>query len=59
MGPSGQGMGLQVPRGSRNGPTGSQGVKEWAYRVPLGKGMGLQGLRGSRCRPNLSKGVKG
>ena len=44
--PGGQGEGLQGLRGSRGRPTGSQGVKEKAYRVPGGQGVGLQGPRG-------------
>ena len=32
--------------GSRDRPTGSQGVKEKADRVPGGQGVGLQGTRG-------------
>ena len=51
MGIGGQGVGLQGPRGSRGRPTGSQGAKGLAYRVPGGQGVGLQGLRGSRGRP--------
>ena len=34
----GQDVGLQVPTGSRGGPTGSQGVKVQAYRLPGGQG---------------------
>ena len=33
----GQGVDLQGPRGSRGMPTGSQGVKGLAYRVPGGQ----------------------
>ena len=43
--PGGQVVGLEGPRGSRGGPTGSQGAKGWAYRIPGGKGVGLQGPR--------------
>ena len=49
-----QGVGLEGPRGSRGRPSGSQGVKEYAYRVPGGQGLGLQGPRGSRVRPTGS-----
>ena len=47
-GPDGRGVGLQDHRGSRSWPTGSQGVKGQAYRVPGGQGVDLQGPRGSR-----------
>ena len=58
--PRGQGVGLQGPRGSRNGPTQSPEVKGWAFRVPGGQGVGLQlqGPRGSRDGPTGSQGVK-
>ena len=66
--PGSQGVSLQVPKGSRDRPTGSQGVKGLAYRVPGGGGVayrvpggggvGLQGPRGSRGRPTGSQGVK-
>ena len=46
-------------RGSMDRPTGSQGVKGWAYRVSGGQGVGLQGPMGSRGRPKGSQGVKG
>ena len=42
--PRGQGEGLQGPRGSRERPTGSQGVKGKAYRVPRGQGGGVRWL---------------
>ena len=57
MVPEGQGVGLQGPRGSRGRPTGSQGVKGWAYRIPGGHGLGLQGPEGSRGRPTGPQGV--
>ena len=44
--PGGQGVGLQGPRGSRVGPTGSQEQE-----------VGLQGSRGSRGGPSGSQGV--
>ena len=50
---------IQGPGGSRERPTGYQGVKGEAYRVPGGHGLGLQGPRGSRVRPTGSQGVKG
>ena len=34
---------IQGPKWSRGRPTGSQGVKGWAYRVPGNQGSGLQG----------------
>ena len=40
-------------------PIGSQGVREYAYRVSGGQGVGLPGPRGSRGRPTESQGVKG
>ena len=40
-------------------PTGSQGVKGYAYRVLGLQGVGLQGPRGSRGGPTKSKEVKG
>ena len=40
----GQGVGRQGHRWSRGRPTGSQGVKVWAYRVPGGQQGGLMGL---------------
>ena len=40
-------------------PTGSKGVKGWAYRDPGGQGVGLLGPRGQGGRPNRSQGVKG
>ena len=55
----GPGVCLKGPRGSRGRPTGSQGAKGWAYRIPGGKGVGLQGPRWSRGRPTGSQGVKG
>ena len=58
MVPGGQGVGLEGPRGSRGRPSGSQGVKGWAFRVPGGPGVGLQGPRGSRKRPTGSPQVK-
>ena len=44
---------------SRGTPTGSQGVKGYASRVPGGQGVGLQGPKGSRGRPGGSQGVQG
>ena len=44
---------------SRGGPTGSKGVRRYAYRVPACQGVGLQSPRGSRGRPSGSKGVQG
>ena len=38
---------------SRSGPTGSKGVKGWAYRVPEGQGEGLQGLSELSGRPTI------
>ena len=59
-------MGLQGPRGSRGRPTGSQGVKRWAFWVPGGQRVGLQGVkrakrvpRGLRGTITKSNGVKG
>ena len=46
-------MSLQGPGGSRDGPTGSQGFKGYAYGVSGGLEVGLLGLRGSRGRPTL------
>ena len=53
----------------RGRPTGSQGIKGWAYRfsggqgvgyrVPGSQGIGLESLRGSRGRPTGSQVVKG
>ena len=37
--------GLGGLRGSKSRPTGSQGIKGWAYRVP-GQRVGLLGPRG-------------
>ena len=55
--------------GARGWPTGSQGVKGLAYRVPRDQGVGLQGPRGkgvgkegprrSRCRLRGSQEVRG
>ena len=42
---------------SRGRPTGSQGVKGWAFRVPGDQGVGQQGPMGSRGRPTGSLGV--
>ena len=39
--------GLEGARGSKGGPTGSQVVMDWAYRVSKGQGVGLEGPRGS------------
>ena len=62
--PWGQGVGIHGPRGSREGPTesqgvrgrskGFQGVKAWAYRVQEGQGVGLHDPRGSSGRPTGS-----
>ena len=38
----GQGIDFQGFRRSRGRPTGSQGVKGKACRVPMGRGVGLQ-----------------
>ena len=40
--------GLRGLKGSRGRPTGSKGIKVWAYRVPRSQGVGLQGPKGSR-----------
>ena len=40
----GQGVGQKGPRGLRGWPTGSQGVKGWAYMIPGGQQCGLMGL---------------
>ena len=57
MVPGGQGVSLEVPKGSRGRPTGSQGVKGLAYRVSRGQGVGRQGPRESRCGHTGSQGV--
>ena len=59
QGPRRSGLGLEGPSGSMGRPTGSQGVKGKAYKVPAVQGIGLQGPRGSSGRPTGSKGVKG
>ena len=40
----GQGVCQQGPKGSRGTPTGSQGVKGEAYRVPWGYRVGMMSL---------------
>ena len=68
--PVGQGLRLQGPRGSRDGPRESQGGKGQAYRVPGVKARGmptgsqgsrqgdcLQGPRGSIGRPTVFPGA--
>ena len=69
--PGGQGVGLQGLRSSSGWPTGSQGIKEQAYRVPgsqgigppyrvqRGQGVGRQGPRGARGWPTGFQIVKG
>ena len=50
------------PRGSVGRPTGSQGGKGLAYRVPGGQGKGLRGPRRSREVPKgqgVGQGSKG
>ena len=44
---------------SHSRPTGFQGVKVLAYKVPGSQGVSLQGPKGSRGRPTGSQGVKG
>ena len=44
---------------SHSRPTGSQGVRGLAYRVPGSQGVSLQVPKGSRDRPTGSQGVKG
>ena len=59
MSSSGQGVGLQGPMGSMGRPSGSQGVKGWAYLIPGGQGVGLLGPKGSTGEPTGSQGLKG
>ena len=59
MGIGGQVVGMQGPWGSMGQPTGSPGVKRWAYCVPGGQRVGHKGPKGPRGGPRGSQGVKG
>ena len=50
---------IQGPRESIGRPTGSMGVKGWAYRVQGSQEVCLQGASVSRGRPAEPQGVKG